>query len=459
MDDDEVDDNDLPPRLVVLDTLDQQQQQQQQPQRTNGAAAAAKGDDNKSTPPQSEDANSTAVVPVTILTGFLGAGKTTLVQYILNNTSHGKRIAVIENEFGGGRDSLSIESLIARDGLRVVRQDGDGDGSDGEEQKEQNLFELVELPNGCVCCTVKDSLVVTIENLLDTCQRRAGGGKTMFDYILIECSGLANPGPIASIFWLDEALQNRIRLDGIVTVVDARHIESQLQETLEASQQIAYADRILLNKIDLLQTNQDDEKNDQVDRVEATIRQIQPTALLQRTTYGAVPDLDWILNARCYEQHNVDDDDNAPPDFVSDVVGCCHTAFLSTMTLYRQAPVALTVLNRWLAEILWPDQDILVNEDPIVEVDDEIGREHIGSSGDSRSLRPISEIYRIKGLVLVQNDDGNREPTPHIVQAVHDLWEVYPTKRPINATFDGSKLIVIGRGLEEEALAKAFEDL
>jgi G3E family GTPase len=455
MDDD--DDNDLPPRLVELDTLDQQQQQQQ---RTNGAVA--KGDD-KSTPPQSEDANSSAVVPVTILTGFLGAGKTTLVQYILNNTSHRKRIAVIENEFGGGRDSLSIESLIARDGLRVRQTeedgDGDGDGSDGEEQKEQNLFELVELPNGCVCCTVKDSLVVTIENLLDTCQKRAGGGKTMFDYILIECSGLANPGPIASIFWLDEALQSRIRLDGIVTVVDARHIASQLQETLEASQQIAYADRILLNKIDLLRTNQDDDENDQVDRVQATIRQIQPTALLQRTTYGAVPDLDWILNARCYEHHGIDDDDNpAPPDFVSDVVGCCHTAFLSTITLYRQTPVALTVLNRWLADILWPNQDILVTEDPIVGADDERGREHIGSNGDSRSLRP-SEIYRIKGLVLVQNDDGDRAPTPHIVQAVHDLWEVYPTKRPINATFDGSKLIVIGRGLEEKALAKVFEDL
>jgi G3E family GTPase len=406
LDDDEEDD-DLPPNLVELDTTDQQQ-------HSNDTAAAAAEDESD------EDTAGFRVVPITILSGFLGAGKTTLVQYILNNASHGKRIAVIENEFGGGRDTLSIESLILREGL-------------GKDYIAENLLELIELPNGCVCCTVKDSLVVTIENLLNI--KRTSS----IDYILIETSGMANPGPIASIFWLDAALQSRIRLDGIVTIVDALHIESQLEDTFEASQQIAYADRILLNKMDLL-TNQ------QADQVERTVRQIHPTALLQRTNFAAVPDLDWILNVQCYDHRH----DQAPPDFVSDI-DCCHTAFISTMTLYRTSPVALAAVNRWLAEILWPDQDVPVAKESLG--DDSM--EHI--SGDTLSQRQ-SEIYRVKGLVLVQNE-GERSPTPHIVQAVHDLWEVYPTKTAISATSEGSKLIVIGRGLDEKAMRKAFEDV
>jgi G3E family GTPase len=401
-------DDDLPPCLVEWDTKDQ-------PQHSNDAAAAAVEDES-----DEDAATGFRVVPVTILSGFLGAGKTTLVQYILNNASHGKRIAVIENEFGGGRDNLSIESLILREGL-------------GKDHIAENLLELIELPNGCVCCTVKDSLVVTIENLLNS--KRTSS----IDYILIETSGMANPGPIASIFWLDEALQSRIRLDGIVTIVAAPHIESQLQATFEASQQIAYADRILLNKMDLL-TNQ------QADQVERTVRQIHPTALLQRTKFAAVPDLDWILNVQCYDHRH----EQAPPDFVSDI-DCCHTAFISTMTLYRTSPVALAAINRWLADILWPDQDVPVAKESLG--DDSM--EHI--SGGALSQRQ-SEIYRVKGLVLVQNE-GERSPTPHIVQAVHDLWEVYPTKTTIRATSEGSKLILIGRGLDEKALRKAFEDV
>ena len=146
------------------------------------------------------------VVPVTILTGFLGSGKTTLIQYILKSPDHGKKIAVIENEYSGAsssaidpeiflpdniksscsprdaeREGLSIETMIARDGTN-----------------DSSLTDMIELPNGCICCTVKDSLVETLELLLEK--------KRELDYILIECSGMANPGPIASIFWLDDAL-------------------------------------------------------------------------------------------------------------------------------------------------------------------------------------------------------------------------------------------------------------
>jgi len=155
-------------------------------------------------------------VPVTILTGFLGAGKTTLIQHILQDPHHGKKIAVIENEFGGNgnnsgnkglteglaeKEGLAIETLIARDG-----------------STNENLTDMIELPNGCICCTVKDDLVSTLESLLEKTNNSGsssgsgsgssgnsggGSGSRRLDYIIIECSGMANPGPIASIFWLD----------------------------------------------------------------------------------------------------------------------------------------------------------------------------------------------------------------------------------------------------------------
>ncbi len=121
-------------------------------------------------------------IPITIITGFLGSGKTTLLNYILKE-KHGKRIAVIENEFG---EEIGIESLIARD------------GNDGE------VFEeFFELGNGCICCSVKGELVVTVEKLLKR--------KDKFDYILIETTGLANPGPLAATFWLDKEQESEVR--------------------------------------------------------------------------------------------------------------------------------------------------------------------------------------------------------------------------------------------------------
>ena len=217
--------------------------------------------------------------PVTILSGFLGSGKTTLIQHILKDPNHGKRIAVIENEFG---DGLDIESLIAKDGME------DNDGG-----KNNALQDLIELPNGCLCCTVKDTLVVTLENLVT--QKRQD-----LDYILIEASGMANPGPIASVFWLDDAMESRLQLDGIVTVVDSHHILEQLKETEEAAQQIAYADRLLLNKIDLLSSSSEQQKQQALQDVKDAMRRLHPTAEIQTTTYSRIPDLDWILNANCF---------------------------------------------------------------------------------------------------------------------------------------------------------------
>jgi G3E family GTPase len=155
--------------------------------------------------------------PVTVLTGFLGAGKTTLLNRILTE-NHGKRIAVIENEFG----EVGVDQAL------VI-------GADEE---------IFEMNNGCICCTVRGDLIRILGNLMKR--------KDRFDYIMIETTGLADPGPVAQTFFIDDEIQRKLALDGIVTVVDALHIWQHLDDSEEAREQIAFADVILLNKVDLV---------------------------------------------------------------------------------------------------------------------------------------------------------------------------------------------------------------
>jgi G3E family GTPase len=216
-------------------------------------------------------------VPVTIVTGALGAGKTTLLRWILT-ADHGKRIAVIENEFA---QSLAgeggIESLVLKDGV-------DGAIADG----------FYELANGCVCCSVRDGLVQTLLALMERRDR--------FDYVLVETSGLADPGPVASVFWTDlDDAGCPLALDGIVTVVDARHVGAQLDRVRAAGavnetlRQLAHGDVVLLNKTDLL------DGEAELAAVERRVRGVNAGAVVLRCTRGEVP-LARILGLRAYEE-------------------------------------------------------------------------------------------------------------------------------------------------------------
>jgi G3E family GTPase len=166
--------------------------------------------------------NPDEMVPVTILTGFLGAGKTTLLKRILTEY-HGKRIAVIENEFGP--ESIDNELLV-------------------QDQDE----EIIELSNGCVCCTVRGDLMRTLNDL----RTRRQAGELKFERVIIETTGMANPGPVCQTFFMDDDIADYYRLDAVVTVVDAKHGMETLDTQEEAQKQVGFADRILVSKKDLV---------------------------------------------------------------------------------------------------------------------------------------------------------------------------------------------------------------
>lgn len=209
-------------------------------------------------------------IPVTVLTGYLGAGKTTLLNRILSEP-HGKKYAVIVNEFG----EIGIDNDL------VV---------DADE-------EVFEMNNGCICCTVRGDLI----RIMDGLMKRKG----KFDAIIVETTGLADPAPVAQTFFVDQDVADAARLDAIVTVADAKWLTQRLKDAPEAKNQIAFADVILLNKTDLVSA-------EELDAVEAQIRALNPYAKVHRTQRAQIP-LDAILGRSAFDLERIVD---LEPDFL-----------------------------------------------------------------------------------------------------------------------------------------------
>lgn len=250
-------------------------------------------------------AASSQKIPVTVLTGYLGAGKTTLLNRILTE-QHGKRYAVIVNEFG----EIGIDNDL------VV-------GADEE---------VFEMNNGCVCCTVRGDLIRIMDGLV---KRR---GK--FDAIIVETTGLADPAPVAQTFFVDQDVGEAARLDAVVTVADAKWLTDRLADAPEAKNQIAFADVILLNKTDLVSA-------EDLDRVEGRIRAINPYAKVHRTRRCDIA-LDAVLDRNAFDLSRILD---LEPDFLEEGHRHTHDAQMQSVSAKIDGPVDPEKFMPWISNL------------------------------------------------------------------------------------------------------------
>ncbi|KAG9010194.1 hypothetical protein FRB94_010893 [Tulasnella sp. JGI-2019a] len=365
----------------------------------------------KEQPPVAEP-STPAKVPLTIITGFLGAGKSTLLQYILT-AKHGYRIAVIMNEFG---DTADIE------GRKIDVS------SSNSESNEALSEEFLELANGCLCCSTKDTGAASIERLMKKRGR--------FDYILLETTGLADPGPIASIFWHNEDLSEDILLDGVVCVVDGVFGLDQIErdkatgEVKESLRQIACADIVLLNKVDLAPT-------EVISKVETTIREVNPGTPIERTIKGNI-DLGKILDLKAYSgrpefnttefaaesakhEFGAQDHDHSEDNHVHDD-GCSHLNDISSLLI--PLPVLSEsqhdAVDGWIRSVLWDSR----------------------IPGDI-TQSPLMEILRCKGVWCL--DDGRT----FVLQGVRSLYETSEVPADTDGPQTG-KIVLIGKGLNKD---------
>ncbi len=335
--------------------------------------------------------------PVTVLTGYLGAGKTTLLNRILSE-DHGKRYAVIVNEFG----EIGIDNDL------VV-------GADEE---------VFEMNNGCVCCTVRGDLIRVVQGLT----KRKGG----FDAIIVETTGLADPGPVAQTFFVDEDVKAKTALDSVTTVVDAKHILLRLSDSKEAREQIAFADQIVLNKTDLV-------SEDDLKMIEARLRRINPLAPIHRAQRSNVP-LEAILGRGGFDLERIVD---IQPEFLGPAHGeeghvhdehcdhdhdhhhhdghdhARHDDDIKGISLRLDRPVDANKVTRWLNELL-------------------------AAQGP--------DILRAKGILDVKGEDRRL-----VFQAVHMILEGDMQGPWRNEADRYSRMVFIGRNLDEAALKAGFE--
>ena len=347
-------------------------------------------------------------IPVTVLTGYLGAGKTTLLNRILTE-DHGKRYAVIVNEFG----EIGIDNDL------VVGADED----------------VFEMNNGCVCCTVRGDLIRVVSGLM----KRQRPGKPAFDAIIVETTGLADPGPVAQTFFVDEDVKAKTQLDSVTALVDAKHVMARLDDSKEAREQVAFADRIILNKTDLVSEGE-------LAEVERRLRALNPLAPIARATRADVPldqvlglggfDLGRILdvnpqfaNPAHGEEGHVHDEhcghdhhDHAHAhehDHAHGVRGHAHQDDIRGVSLSLDRPLDGQKFTAWLDRLL-------------------------GEQGQN--------ILRAKGIIDVAGEDRRL-----VFQAVHmilegDLQQPWGEKER-----RWSRAVFIGRDLDEAQLRAGFE--
>ena len=313
-----------------------------------------------------------STIPVTVLTGYLGAGKTTLLNRILSE-NHGRKYAVIVNEFG----EIGIDNDL------IV---------DADE-------EVFEMNNGCICCTVRGDLIRIIEGLMKR--------KDSFDGIIIETTGLADPAPVAQTFFVDDDVRARASLDAIVTVVDARHVLARLDDSHEAEEQIAFADVILLNKVDLV-TEQ------ALEEVRQRVRAINGQARLHETQNCVVP-LEEVLERGAFDLDRILE---IKPNFLSED-DHEHDDAITSVSLHADAPIRPELFMPWLRKL---------------------------------TAEQGQDILRLKGVLAFPDEDER-----YVVQGVHMLLDGNHQRpwKPDEARV--SRMVFIGRNLDPVALRAGFD--
>ena len=317
------------------------------------------------------------MVPVTILTGFLGSGKTTLLNRILKE-DHGYRIAVIENEFG----ETGVDNEILLDS--------------GEEQ-------IVEMNNGCICCTVRGDLI----RILGDLRERRDSGKLKFDRVVIETTGMANPGPVAQTFFLDESIGNYYLLDSVLTLVDAKHAQKQLDDFNEAQEQVGFADRILMSKTDLV-------TDEEQEALRKRLVRLNPRAPIRKVHFGNAP-VGEILDIRGF---NLNATLEIDPDFLEDAAHD-HNEHVRSFVFRADRPFDGVKLEEFL-------------------------------SGLTQVYGP--DMLRYKG-VLYLKDNAHRV----VFQGVHQLMGGDMGKPWAEGEKRESVMVFIGRNLPEDLFVKGLE--